>query len=238
MGRQGVRRQPAEGVMRILLVEDEQGVARFIKKGLEEEGFSVDHAGDGEGGLELAALGGYDVMIVDVMLPGMDGMVLCRRLRSSGNQTPILMLTVRSHIKDKVAGLDAGADDYLTKPFSFEEFLARVRALMRRRGQEIVSLTCGNLVLNAVERRTEIDHTPMELRPKEFAVLEFLLRNQGRPTSRTRILENVWGYDFDPATNILDVHIARLREKLESAGAQVRIRTVRGVGYQLEMMET
>ena len=220
--------------MRILLVEDEPGVARFVKKGLEEEGFSVDHAADGEAGLDLAEIGGYDVMVVDVMLPGMDGMTLCRKIRNSGDQTPLLMLTVKTHVKDRVAGLDAGADDYLTKPFSFEEFLARVRALARRRSQEIVSLIAANLTLNAVERRAEVDRQVLDLRPREFAVLEFLMRNQGRPASRTRILENVWGYDFDPATNVVDVHIARLRDKLQEKNAQVEIRTVRGVGYQLE----
>ena len=220
--------------MRILLIEDEPGVARFVKKGLEEEGFSVDHASDGEAGLDLAELGGYDVMVVDVMLPGIDGMTLCRRLRSGGDQTPLLMLTVKSQVKDRVAGLDAGADDYLTKPFSFDEFLARVRALARRRGQEIVSLVCADLSLNAVERRAEVGREVLDLRPREFALLEFLMRNQGRPASRTRILENVWGYDFDPATNVVDVHIARLREKLLALGSQVQIRTVRGVGYQLE----
>ena len=220
--------------MRILLVEDEPGVARFVKKGLEEEGFSVDHAADGEAGLDLAEIGGYDVMVVDVMLPGMDGMTLCRKIRNSGDQTPLLMLTVKTHVKDRVAGLDAGADDYLTKSFSFEEFLARVRALARRRSQEIVSLIAANLTLNAVERRAEVDRQVLDLRPREFAVLEFLMRNQGRPASRTRILENVWGYDFDPATNVVDVHIARLRDKLQEKNAQVEIRTVRGVGYQLE----
>ena len=221
--------------MRVLLIEDEPGVARFIKKGLLEEGFAVDHAEDGEAGLDLAEIGGYDIFVVDVMLPGIDGMSVCRRLRARGDQTPILMLTVKAQIKDKVAGLDAGADDYLTKPFSFEEFLARVRALARRRSQEIVSLACGNLSLNALERRAEVNHHLMDLRPREFAVLEYLVRNQGRPVSRTRILENVWGYDFDPATNVLDVHIARLRDRLLEAKSTAKIRTVRGVGYQLEV---
>ncbi|MDH5753402.1 MAG: response regulator transcription factor, partial [Deltaproteobacteria bacterium] len=191
--------------MRILLIEDEQGVARFIKKGLQEEGFAVEHAEDAEAGLELAGLGGFDVMVVDVMLPGMDGFTFCRNLRRGGDTTPVLMLTVKSGVKDKVSGLESGADDYLTKPFSFEEFLARIRALLRRpRG--MVSLSCGNLEMNPLEHSAWIidgGSVRLDLRPKEFAVLEYLVRNQGKVMSRTRMLENIWGYDFDPGTNIL-----------------------------------
>ena len=220
--------------MRILLVEDEPGVAGFIKKGLEEEQYAVDHAEDAEAALELAALGQYDAMVVDVMLPGMDGMALCRALRARPDTTPILMLTVKNTVRDRVAGLDSGADDYLSKPFSFEEFLARIRALLRRRPREVVRLACGALSLDSVERQAALAGQRMDLRPKEFALLEYLLRNQGRVMSRTRILENVWGYDFDPGTNVVDVHIKRLREKLAREGAGVEIRTVRGVGYTLE----
>ncbi|MDH4247839.1 MAG: response regulator transcription factor [Deltaproteobacteria bacterium] len=223
--------------MRILLVEDEAGVAGFIRKGLEEEQYAVDHAEDAEAALELAALGQYDAMVVDVMLPGMDGLAFCRTLRGRQDATPVLMLTVKSGVKEKVAGLDSGADDYLSKPFSFEEFLARIRALLRRRPRQVVGLACGALSLDSVDRQAAIRGRRMDLRPKEFALLEFLVRNQGRVMSRTRILENVWGYDFDPGTNVVDVHIKRLREKLAEDQAGAEIRTVRGVGYTLSALQ-
>jgi len=220
--------------MRILLVEDEPGVARFIRKGLEQEGHAVDLADDGDVGLHLALEEDYDLMVLDVMLPGPDGVSICSEVRRHHIATPVLMLTVKSTVADMVAGLDAGADDYLTKPFSFEEFLARVRALTRRRGADMVALELGPLRIDAVAHRVTVDGAELPLRPKEYAILAYLVRNAERVCSRTRILENVWGYDFDPMTNVLDVHIKSLRERLREAGGQVAIRTVRGMGYTVE----
>ena len=220
--------------MRVLLIEDEPGVARFIKKGLEQEAFAVDVATDGDVGLELALGEPYDLMVVDVMLPGRDGLSVCRAVRQQRIHTPLLLLTARDRVQDKVAGLDSGADDYLTKPFSFEELLARIRALMRRRHAEVIELRLGPLRIDPITRRAFAEERELPLRPKEYAVLEFLVRNRGNLATRTRILENVWGYDFDPLTNTLDVHITSLRGKLKEASARIRIRTVRGVGYRLE----
>lgn len=220
--------------MAILLVEDEKGVAGFIKKGLEEELYSVDVAADGPEGLSLALMNPYDLIILDIMLPGIDGIEVCRRLRQKGIKTPIMMLTARDLVTDKVRGLDSGADDYLTKPFLFDEFLARVRALLRRRSDAIVELTCRELRVDILSHRAYIGTTQIPLRPKEFAILEYLLRNKGRVVSRTQILENVWGYNFDPTTNIVDVHIKALREKISQIGATDYIRTVRGIGYSID----
>jgi len=220
--------------MRVLLIEDEPGVARFIRKGLEQEGFAVDLATDGETGLVLAIEESYDLMIVDVMLPGRDGLSLCRAVRRQRIQTPVLMLTAKDTVEDKVAGLDSGADDYLTKPFSFEELLARIRALMRRRHADVVESRFGPLRVDPTVHRAWAGERELELRPKEFAILSFLVRNGDNVATRTRILENVWGYDFDPLTNTLDVHITSLRSRLKAVSSSVRIRTVRGVGYRLE----
>jgi len=219
--------------MRVLLIEDEPGVAKFIRKGLLQEGFAVDLAADGETGLQLAVGEAYDLMIIDVMLPRLDGLSLCRSLRAQRIHTPALMLTARDTVEDKVAGLDSGADDYLTKPFSFEELLARIRALMRRRHADVVESSFGPLRLDPATHRAWAGDTELQLRPKEFAILAFLVRNRGNVCTRTRIMENVWGYDFDPLTNTLDVHIKALRNRLKDATAGVHIQTVRGVGYQL-----
>lgn len=223
--------------MRILLVEDEDGVASFIQKGLEEEGFTVDRAEDGEVGEHMGTTERYDMMVLDVNLPGMDGFTLCRRLRSEGVHAPVLMLTVKSGVKDKVKGLDSGADDYLTKPFSFEEFLARIRALLRRRDSEVLEYRLGRITLDIVAHRVYVDGQVVELRPKEYAILEFLMRNRGRIISRTQILSNIWGYDFDPGTNVLDVHVKTLRDRLKEVGEEDVIRTVRGMGYVIEKGE-
>jgi len=218
----------------MLLVEDEKGVANFIKKGLEEEHYTIDHALNSAEGLTFISVNQYDLIILDIMLPGMSGIDLCKEIRKKGVASPILMLTARDSIDDKVRGLDSGADDYMTKPFSFEEFLARVRALLRRKQDKLTELTYGALKIDTIAHRAFIDDKDIMLRPKEYAILLHLLRNRGRVLSRTQILENVWGYDFNPNTNIVDVHIKSLREKLDDAGMTGLIRSVRGVGYMID----
>ena len=220
--------------MRILLVEDEKGVAGFIRKGLEEERYTVDLSGDGQEGLSLAGMNQYDLIILDVMLPGLNGIEVCRRIRKQGIKTPVMMLTAKDSVTDKVLGLDSGADDYLTKPFLFEEFLARVRALTRRKAIEIVELSCKEMRLDISSHKAYIGDREIILRPKEFAILECLLRNKGHVLSRTQIMENIWGYNFDTITNTVDVHIKAIREKISEAGDGDYIRTVRGVGYTID----
>ncbi len=221
--------------MRILLVEDEAGVASFIKKGLEEERFTLDHLADGREGLDYGLGTSYDLIILDINLPRMNGIEICKSLRGHGVQTPILMLTARVSVKERVTGLDAGADDYLTKPFAFDEFLARIRALLRRKQGLRVELSLGDLKINTQSHRVFVGDQELQLRPKEYAILEYLVRNQDCVVSRTQILENVWGYDFDPNTNVVDVHIKSIRKKFEEVTPQEYIRTVRGVGYMLTL---
>jgi DNA-binding response OmpR family regulator len=220
--------------MRILFVEDEEGVAHFIKKGLEEERYTVDHVANGEEGLELIRLYEYDLAVLDVMLPGISGMEVCSQIRKKGLSMPILLLTARDSVRDKVLGLDSGADDYLTKPFSFDELLARVRALMRRKHDSLVELRYQELRIDTLSHRVFVKDQEVLLSPKEYNILLFLLRNKGRVVSRTRILENVWGYDFNPNTNVVDVHIKSLREKIGEFIPSSFIRSVRGVGYVLD----
>ena len=220
--------------MRILLVEDEEGVANFIKKGLVEEHYAVDLAVDGEEGKALALANRYDLIILDVMIPGINGIELCKEIRQKKIQTPVLMLTAKDSLKDKVAGLDSGADDYLTKPFSFEEFIARIRALLRRRQDALVELRHKDLRIDVLSHRVFAGENEVVLRPKEYAILVYLVRNRGRVLSRTQIIENVWGYDFNPNTNIVDVHIKSLREKIGEFVSPDFIRSVRGTGYMLE----
>jgi DNA-binding response OmpR family regulator len=220
--------------MRILLVEDEEGVANFIKKGLIEEHYAVDLAMDGEEGRALAFANQYDLFILDIMIPGIDGMELCKEIRQKKIQTPVLMLTAKDSVKDKVAGLDCGADDYMTKPFSFEEFIARIRALLRRRQDALVELRHKDLRIDVLSHRVFAGENEVILRPKEYAILVYLVRNQGRVLSRTQIIENVWGYDFNPNTNIVDVHIKSLREKIGEYSSPDFIRSVRGTGYMVE----
>jgi len=217
--------------MRIMLVEDEKGVAYFIKKGLEEEYYSIDHATDAEEALLFLEANNYDLIIIDVMMPGMNGFDLCKTIRQKKIQSPVLMLTARDSVNDKVRGLDSGADDYMTKPFSFEEFLARVRALLRRKEDNLTEFTHGSLKIDALSHRVFVGEKEILLRPKEFSILMYLVRNKGRVLSRTQILENIWGYDFNPNTNIVDVHIKALREKLKEYSLHELIRSVRGVGY-------
>jgi DNA-binding response OmpR family regulator len=220
--------------MRILLIEDEKTVAAFIKKGLEEELYSVDVSHDGEEGLLNALSNPYDVIVLDVVLPLVNGVEVCKRIRQNGIQTPVMMLTARDSVTDKVIGLDSGADDYLTKPFIFEEFLARMRALLRRKGTEIAEVQCRDLRMDILSHKAYISGEELTLRPKEFAILEYLVRNKGRVLSRTQILENVWGYNYDPATNIVDVHIKSLREKIHAVSDEEYIRTIRGTGYSID----
>lgn len=215
----------------MLLVEDEKGVANFIKKGLEEEYYTIDHAKDAEEALLFFDGNTYDMIILDVMLPGMNGFELCKKIRQKGIQSPVLMLTARDAVKDKVSGLDSGADDYLTKPFSFEEFLARIRALLRRKQDTLTEFSYGSLKIDAVSHRVHAGDKEIMLRPKEYAILMYLVKNKGRVLSRTQILENIWGYDFNPNTNIVDVHINSLRDRLKEHDLSGCIRSIRGVGY-------
>lgn len=218
------------------MVEDDTTIADFVAKGLREAGHAVDVAGDGERGVELAVRGGYDAAIVDLMLPRLDGLALIDRLRTRGIRMPVLILSARRTVDDRVNGLHAGGDDYLTKPFAFAELLARLNALVRRAtGQsEPTRLAFADLTLDLLSRRAERAGTPIELRPREFALLEYLLRNQGRVLTKTMILSHVWGYNFDPGTNVVDVLVSRLREKIDRGFAPRLVHTVRGVGYVLK----
>jgi heavy metal response regulator len=221
--------------MRILVVEDEKKVASFIKKGLEEEGYAVDLARDGESGLELALVQVHDLIVLDVHLPKKNGLRLLQELRAERVNTPVLLLTVRAAIEDKVLGLDAGADDYLTKPFAFQELLARVRALLRRRAEtEAVILRVADLTLDPARRLVSRGGEKIDLTPREFTLLDYLLRNSGRVLTRTMIAERVWGYDFDPMTNVIDVYVNYIRKKVDADREPKLIHTVRGVGYVLK----
>jgi len=224
--------------MRILVIEDDVDLAQFLRKGLEEERHTVEVAADGETGLMLAVDESYDLLIVDVMLPKVDGLTLCRRLRERGNRSPILLLTARDSVEDKVAGLDAGADDYLTKPFAFTELVARIRALLRRGGPHTGSrLKAKDLEMAPASRRVWRAGKEITLTSKEFSLLEFLLRNRDIVLTRTAILERVWGLNYDPMTNVVDVYIRSLRVKIDRDFAFPLIGTVRGVGYKLEASE-
>jgi two-component system OmpR family response regulator len=218
------------------MVEDDATIADFVSKGLAESGYAVDVATDGERGVELALTGGYDAAIVDVMLPRLDGLALIDRIRARGVGTPVLILSARRTVDDRVKGLQAGGDDYLTKPFAFAELLARLQALIRRStGQtEPARLSLGDLSLDLLSRRAERAGKPIDLRPREYGLLEYLLRNQGRVLTKTMILSHVWGYNFDPGTNVVDVLVSRLREKIDRDFDPKLLHTVRGVGYVLK----
>jgi heavy metal response regulator len=220
--------------MRLLVVEDEKKVASFIKKGLEEEGYVVDLAYDGESGLELALEQVHDLMVLDVHLPKKNGLRLLQELREEKVNTPVLLLTVRAAIEDKVLGLDSGADDYLTKPFAFQELVARIRALLRRRTEgEGAILRIADLTLDPARRLVHRGEEPIELTAREYSLLEYFMRNPGRVLTRTMIAERVWGYDFDSMTNVIDVYVNYLRKKIDADREPKLIQTVRGVGYVL-----
>jgi DNA-binding response OmpR family regulator len=222
--------------MRILVVEDSAGILGFLKKGLREEGYTVEVATDGDTGFRRAAGERFDAAIVDVMLPGRSGTEMVRDLRAEGIALPILLLTARDRTEDKVAGLDSGADDYLTKPFDFSELAARLRALLRRSGGSAPALLrAGDLEVDPAAHEARRGGERVELTPKEFALLEFLVRNADRPLSRAVIMEHVWGIRFDPGTNVVDVFINSLRNKLDPE--RRLIQTVRGVGYVLKTSE-
>jgi len=223
--------------MRALVVEDDQTIAAFVARGLREAGFAVDEAHDGDEGFRRASREPYDVAIVDVMLPGRDGLDLVEDLRRRRVTTPVLLLSAKRSVDDRVRGLQAGGDDYLVKPFAFAELLARVQALIRRStgAADPTILTFADLSLDLVTRKVERAGQPLDLRPREFALLEYLLRHAGRVLSKTMILSHVWGYQFDPGTNVVDVLVSRLREKVDRPFAQKLIRTVRGVGYVLRV---
>jgi DNA-binding response OmpR family regulator len=220
--------------MRVLLIEDDRKAARLLSKGLQEEGFVVDVASTGEGGEEQAALNEYDVVILDWLLPGRDGLAVCRALRASGNSTPILMLTARDSVADRVSGLGTGADDYLTKPFAFDELLARIRALLRRsRSAQPVVLKVADLTLDPVTRRVARGSLVIGLTPKEYAILEALMRNVGQVVSRTRLAERVWDEASEVLDNLVDAHVSHLRKKVDREASVPLIQTIRGVGYRL-----
>lgn len=220
--------------MRILVVEDEKKVASFIKKGLEEEHYAVDIAYDGEKGLALAQINEYDLILLDIMLPRLDGMEVLRQIRRNGSNMPILMLTAKDSVEDIVSGLDGGSDDYLTKPFSFAELLARVRALLRRKAREKTDiLTVGDLSLSTSTHRVKRGGREIELTPKEYALLEYFMRNPNRILTRTLITEHVWDYHFDPETNVIDVYVNYLRKKIDQGFEKKLIHTIRGSGYMM-----
>ncbi len=220
--------------MYILVVEDERRLAQIVRRVLEEEGHTVDLTHDGEEGLAMASDGSHDVILLDILLPEIDGIEVCRTLRRNRVDTPVLLLTALGDVDDRVRGLDAGADDYLAKPFAFQELLARIRALGRRKVQarEPTQLEVDGLMLDLRRHRAERDGRIIELSPKEFSLLEFLMRNQGRVVTRMQILDHIWGYDYATDSNLVDVYMAYLRRKVDSEGPSL-IRTVRGVGYAL-----
>ncbi|MBX3051013.1 MAG: response regulator transcription factor [Caldilineaceae bacterium] len=220
--------------MRVLVVEDEHKIAAFVKRGLEENTYAVDVAYDGEDGYEWAHNFPYDFIILDVMLPKLDGIALCQRLRAAGNQAHILMLTAKDDVEDRVAGLDAGADDYLVKPFAFRELLARLRALARRGSeQRTTQLTVGDLTLDLVAHTAQRQNLSIDLTAKEYALLEMLMRHPNQILSRTVIAEHVWDYDFYSQSNIVDVYVRYLRKKIDEPFDEKLIQTVRGMGYRL-----
>jgi len=219
--------------MRILVVEDDKKIASFVVKGLKQSGFAVDQCGDGEDALSLTSTTAYDVAILDIMLPKLDGLSVVQRLRRAGNKLPVLILSAKASVDDRVRGLQAGGDDYLTKPFAFSELLARVQALIRRATQitEPTKLVVGDLTLDLLTRTATRSEETIELQAREFMLLEYLMRSANRPVSKTMILEHVWDYSFDPQTNVVDVLVHRLRAKIDPD--KTRLHTVRGVGYVL-----
>jgi two-component system OmpR family response regulator len=223
--------------MRVLVAEDDQVIADFVSQGLREAGYAVDVAATGPDALKKALDGGYDAAVMDVMLPGLDGLSVIEQLRAKKQQMPVLILSARHTVDDRVKGLQAGGDDYLTKPFAFAELLARLQALLRRAGgaSEPTRLSVGDLTLDLLSRRVERGGKALDLRPREFALLEYLMRHPGRVLSKTMILSHVWGYSFDPGTNVVDVLVSRLRDKVDEGFDTKLIHTVRGAGYVIKV---
>jgi len=221
--------------MRVLVIEDDREAAGFLQKALRESGHSAEVAGDGETGLETASEGRFDVLIVDRMMPRLDGLSVIERLRKSGDRTPVLILSALGEVDDRVKGLRAGGDDYLTKPYSYSELLARIEALSRRAqpGEGSTTYTVGDLVLDRLSHRVTRGSENIILQPREFRLLEFLMKNAGQVVTRTMLLEHVWDYHFDPQTNVIDVHVSRLRAKIDKAFAAPLLHTVRGAGYMI-----
>jgi two-component system, OmpR family, response regulator len=226
-----------EETMRILVVEDDRKIASFVVKGLKQSGFAVDHAGDGQSALAVATATPYDAAVVDIMLPEMDGLSVVQELRQRKISVPVIFLSARSSVDDRIKGLQSGGDDYLVKPFAFSELLARVQALIRRAtrsSSEPTMLKAGDLVLNLITREAIRGGRTIELQTREFALLEYLLRNVGRYVTKTQILEHVWDYSFDPQTNVVDVLVCRLRNKIDRDFERKLIQTLRGVGYAIK----
>ncbi len=225
--------------MRILIVEDETSIANFVRDGLEEEGFSVDKADNGKKGLQLALdnIAEYDVILLDWMLPGLNGIEICRTIRRENKSVPIIFLTAKDTVDDAVFGLESGANDYIRKPFSFEELLARIRVLMRKNETELLVFSAGTIELNIDKHTVTKGGKPVELTQKEFSLLEYFLRNKGKVCRRTRIIEKVWDLHFDYDSSVIDVYINALRKKLDEPGKTSIITTIRGIGYKIESDE-
>ena len=225
--------------MRLLLIEDDRKIASFIIKGFRSAGFAVDHASDGIEGLELALSEPYDTLIMDIMLPKKDGLLVLETLRRENVMTPVIILSAKDTIEDRVKGLQMGSDDYLTKPFAFSELLARVQALIRRQtsSAEPTKLAAGDLSMDLLTRKVQRAGRDIELQPREYALLEYLLRNRDKVVSKTMIMEHVWDYNFDPQTNVVEARICRLRDKIDKNFSVKMIQTVRGVGYVLQTGE-
>lgn len=221
--------------MRILLIEDDIKIASFIVKGLKEAGFVVDHASDGEAGLDLASSESYDAAIIDIMLPKLDGLSLIDQLRSNNIRTPVLILSAKQSVEDRVKGLQTGSDDYLTKPFAFSELLARIHALIRRGSNlsDTSLLEIADLKVNLLTHEVTRNNEKIDLQPREYLLLVYLLRNKGKIVSKTMIMEHVWDYNFDPQTNVVEARMCRLRDKIDRAFDKKLIHTIRGVGYAI-----
>jgi DNA-binding response OmpR family regulator len=225
-------------IVKVLVVEDDRKIASFVRKGLKEQGFVVDVCGDGEQGYACATSQNYDVIVLDIMLPGRDGLSILRALREKKYTVPVILLTARSGLNERVEGLNLGADDYLPKPFYVEELVARIQAVARRAsGDELTQLSAGELVVNLIAHEVKRGEQRIELTAREFNLLELLIRSPGRVYTRTQILEHVWGYDFDPQTNVVDVYIRRLRAKIDAPTGSSWIEAVRGVGYRFRSGE-
>jgi DNA-binding response OmpR family regulator len=225
--------------MKVLVVEDERKVANFIKHGLEEERYIVEIAYDGLSALDFIMNSHFDAIVLDVMLPGKDGFTLLKEIRDSGISTPVIMLTARANVEDRVAGLDLGADDYLPKPFSYDELAARLRSILRRSSPEkSTKLRAGDLILDTVSHLAYRQGREIELTTKEYALMEYMMRNKNRILSRSTITQHVWKHNFDPESNIIDVYIKRLRSKIEKEGEKPLVQSIRGVGYRLREVST